>query len=383
MSGSGDIGRAIREAMLLKRRAGRDGRDNPMKMKLFCKAIRSGVSLKSLTRDAYPGIRDWYRLAKSRGDLPLDVVEIINRRSTGGSVMRTGTKTNGQEVRPLREKTVITALSSPGFIPDGSGPVNAKHGRDPLTGRAYKMNGHPRKLRTRTGQFNRPAVLAQLKAMIDEGRNLAEIGAEFGVSRERVRQVCNGHGWVTQSKASLLRLRADIKANKASIEGLIKSGSKAADLARIYGVKTDAFMREIRGSISIRKAALAGRKQRSIAYFNAMKGRSFGKWKVVGANVCRGNKYLVPVLCECSCGARAYVIYGNLYRGYSLGCSSCGVASRRRQVWVRDDGKRFASTSAMLIDAGERSYQVQMHEFRRNGFKTYVAPNRRVYTPVK
>lgn len=86
----------------------------------------------------------------------------------------------------------------------------------------------------------RIARAIHLRALMDSGLTLTEAGAQYGIGKERVRQIVGGakrhHRWRTP-------MRQIAKPRQAEIVGLLLSGAKVKDVAQRFRVSVNVIGR--------------------------------------------------------------------------------------------------------------------------------------------
>ena len=191
-----------------------------------------------------------------------------------------------------------------------------------------------------------PLKLAEIKTRREAGESLAEIGRVFGITRERVRQICQKHGIQAPEKQS------KDEPITAAVELMRTTGKSREAACKEVGISSDTLRRGAKTlGIDLKAIATEGKTHR-------YDGRTFDWWTVVEGTYqyVTGEANKRSVECICKCGVRRRVNLGNLLNGASRGCgcrSTKKSEGRKRTPWVCDEsGERFETTAALARHLG-------------------------------
>lgn len=191
------------------------------------------------------------------------------------------------------------------------------------------------------GTGTRPAIASDPEAVADitkrreAGESLAAIGKIHGVSRERIRQLCERWGVKAPDQGS--RALKAVELIKANAVGSLNEAAQQG------GCCTDTLNRELeRQGFDLAQV-------RADLSSHRFDGRTWGDWTAIDG----GYVYEAPnrrwVRCRCVCGIERAVMANNLLNKMSLGCGCRNSTDRRRRVpWVcAETGERFENTMAL------------------------------------
>jgi hypothetical protein len=189
-----------------------------------------------------------------------------------------------------------------------------------------------------------PEARAAIKARREAGESYAAIAATYGVSRQRIQQLCAQLG-VT----SPVDLRRTSEALLDQAVALIREGAAPRAAAKTIGIGTRAL------HTRLQELGLDRESTRP----NIYDGRRFELWSVVAGSY----RYAAEkpnhrsVECRCECGTIRRVRISNLLSGASRGCgcrSKTGSAITRVRVpWIcRQTEEQMPNTAALAKHAG-------------------------------
>lgn len=187
---------------------------------------------------------------------------------------------------------------------------------------------------------NDPKARADIIQRREAGESLAQIGKVYGVSRERIRQLCDMWGAVAPKKVSCARAAVELVLSYA-----VDSLSEAA---REGNCSTDALKAELRRQgydVEQVKADLMAHRY---------DGQSWGDWSALDGGYVYESQNRRWVRCRCVCGTERLVSAGNLLNRMTLGCGCRNSTDRRRRIpWVCvETGERVENTAALAKHLG-------------------------------
>ena len=189
-----------------------------------------------------------------------------------------------------------------------------------------------------------PEAQADITARRQAGESMAAIGRIHGISRERVRQLCDK--WGVKCPVDLRRVP---EARLEQAVALIKEGASPRAAAKTVGIG-DAPLRQRLKELGLDRESLRP---------NLYDGRRFELWSVVAGSYRYDTKnpHQRSVECRCECGTIRRVGIHNLLSGASRGCgcrSKTGSSVTRVRVpWIcQQTGEQLPHTTALAKRAG-------------------------------
>jgi hypothetical protein len=214
-----------------------------------------------------------------------------------------------------------------------------------------------------------PAARADITARRQAGESLATIGTAYGITRERVRQLCTK--WGVTSPVDLRT--APPEAIEAALAAM-RAGASQGAAAQAAGITASTLRRHIQ-LLGVELPAAPDTAER-------WAGRSFGLWTALP------NSYQYDaakpssrsVECRCECGTVRRVQISNLLSGVSRGCGCrTSTGQRKRTPWVcTATGQRFETTAALARHLGVNNLVLTR---RLNRGESYTDGTGRVWAP--
>ena len=223
----------------------------------------------------------------------------------------------------------------------------------------------------REGLAFNPEARADIIRRRQAGEPFTTIGASYGVSRERIRQLCKRWG----AESPIDNTRADAQAVAEGI-ALVESGMPVATAAARVGINAGTLRRYVADK-GLDIHALAA--ERSAHLYD---GRRFGFWSVLpgGHRKIDGTDNDRELECVCTCGTRRWVRLTNLVGGTSRGCGCRNrTGQRQRTPWICQATGERAATSAELARLLGVGYMGLVR--RRNRGETYTDAQGRTWEP--
>ena len=176
------------------------------------------------------------------------------------------------------------------------------------------------------------------------GESYAAIGHTYGVSRERIRQICTQLG--VTSPVDLCRVP---EARLEQAVALTKEGASPRAASKTVGIGEAPLRRRLK-ELGLDRKSLRP---------NVYDGRRFELWSVVAGSYRYDTKNpnQRSVECRCECGTVRRVQINNLLNGASRGCGcrskTGGSVTRVRIPWIcQQTGEQLPHTSALAKRAG-------------------------------
>lgn len=185
-----------------------------------------------------------------------------------------------------------------------------------------------------------PEALADIKKRREAGEAMASIGKSYGVSRERIRQICDRLGVRAPEKESpALKAVELIKANAVS---------NLLEAAKQGGCGVSALKGELQ------RQGFDLEQVKAELFTHRYDGRSWGDWTAINGGYVYENHDRRWVKCRCVCGTERLVSLNNLTNKMTLSCGCRSTTDGRRRVpWVcAETGERFENTSALAKHLG-------------------------------
>ena len=205
-----------------------------------------------------------------------------------------------------------------------------------------------------------PEARADITARRQAGESMAAIARIHGISRERVRQLCDK--WGVKCPVDLRRVPEALLDQAVA---LVKEGAPTRAAAKAVGI-SDLPLRQ-----RLKELGLDLESRRLHRY----DGRVFDLWTVVagGYDSSPENHNKRSILCRCVCGTERRVGLGNLLSGASRGCGcrskGGSTVPRVRVPWVCEQtGEQLPNTSALALRAGVSSATVYRRLHRGRAF---------------
>jgi len=221
----------------------------------------------------------------------------------------------------------------------------------------------------REGLASNPEARADIIRRRKAGEPLTTIGASYGVSRERIRQLCKRWG----AESPVDNTRADAQAVAEGI-ALVESGVSVPTAAARVGL-SDGTLRRYAADKGIDIHALAA--ERSTHLYD---GRTFGMWSVVpgGYSYEPDRPHSRALECVCECGTQRKVQLSNLIGGTSRGCGCRNRTGQRQRIpWIcQATGERAESTAALARMLGVNG--LSLTRFRNRG-RAYTDAQGRIW----
>jgi hypothetical protein len=196
---------------------------------------------------------------------------------------------------------------------------------------------------TTTKSTSDPGALADIKARREAGESLATIGAAYGITRERVRQICAKHN----IECPVNLRSAPPEAIEAAVAAM-QAGASQGAAAQAAGITSNTLRRHIQ-LLGVELPAAPDTSER-------WAGRTFGMWTVLpdSYRFDNQNPNARSVECRCECGTVRRVLISNLHGGMSRGCGCrTSTGQRKRTPWVcAATGQRFETTAALARHLG-------------------------------
>jgi len=206
------------------------------------------------------------------------------------------------------------------------------------------------------------------------GQTFQEIGDAYGISRQRVKQLCTKYGVGPGPK------EAPFDVDKA-VE-LLKKGENVKSVVAMMDTSPSIFRRWLE------KQGHDYNKLVEYGFAHRWDGRQFGKWTVIDGSYRRvhpeNRKTSVAyVTCKCECGTIREVSTGNLSNKSSQGCGCRNSTGERKKTpWVCKSSIPYVryETTYQLAQALGVSYQTLIR--RRNREEAFIDDRGRAWFPL-